>query len=449
MIDGIKIGRLHCWPMVIHDGTTMCMYRCPTIDRQDRASIAAACASVVDDITGAGGYVEVVIADGATAVRAAVDETRLEGTIQSLTKTKIIDLRCFVHGAHLAFADFKRDYEEFKVFQAALKALLKWAHHEDVGQYLSEVGAVGEPPVLQVVKWKTFTQGGRWTRDNRVPLELALQQRRLRPGRIVIPDHLEVFGEALTCVELYIKKIEGNFVTLPDTYIEYLRLIDKLEMAAAAVDAADSASRDAEQRAAEARSETPNSPPPVFNPARILIGFLKTRSSSTFDLSMARLASVCTKDGLRNWRARFDRALSAIEDPSDDEREKACLVVAERDEMISKLMKTVCYLRGEEDDTLGTEQWFLEYLAGTIWPEPRMDHRQFWREIMNCSASPAARQFARIARILVNVPVSEASCERMGSLAEALFGKDRKRSRGDLVEAELVVRAMIALGNVL
>jgi hypothetical protein len=60
----------------------------------------------------------------------------------------------------------------------------------------------------------------------------------------------------------------------------------------------------------------------------------------------------------------------------------------------------------------------------------------------------AAREVARVMRILINVPVSEAGCERMGSLAEALFGKNRTSSKPDLIEAEAIIRAQQVLGRV-
>jgi hypothetical protein len=133
-------------------------------------------------------------------------------------------------------------------------------------------------------------------------------------------------------------------------------------------------------------------------------------------------------------------------------KEEECALAAQnvinaRDEMVDKVVSLANYMRGETEDKIGVDLCMREFLTGKCVPR-QGDYPEMRREMMNGGKGAAAREVARIMRILINVPVSEAGCERMGSLAEALFGKNRSSSNSDLIEAEVIIRAQQALGNV-
>jgi hypothetical protein len=71
---------------------------------------------------------------------------------------------------------------------------------------------------------------------------------------------------------------------------------------------------------------------------------------------------------------------------------------------------------------------------------PASEARREWWAQWLASPRPSLRALAQAA-LLLTVPVSEAPCERAGSLIERIFDKQRCRCHDDILEAEIIVRA--------
>lgn len=138
---------------------------------------------------------------------------------------------------------------------------------------------------------------------------------------------------------------------------------------------------------------------------------------------------------------RLNKAIKEnVGDPPPEQIGLARSLFAERDQMVEEVARIVPYLERGKITAEQAGDHMTAYLMGSLSPLIRRDYRRYWVERMTVGGK-VERAFARFVRIIINVPVSEAACERMASLLEALFGPSRASSHADLIEDELVIRA--------
>jgi hypothetical protein len=141
----------------------------------------------------------------------------------------------------------------------------------------------------------------------------------------------------------------------------------------------------------------------------------------------------------------MNQVLEMQTEPTDEQVAFADRIYEERDEMAKKAADLILYLSPDRFQRGEIEECMRQYFAG-VSIIPRHDDRAMWFELSK-RGNPIVRQLGYLARILLNVPISEASCERVISLLEYLFDSHRASSGQDLVQAELRIRGNQVFGN--
>jgi hypothetical protein len=441
IMDGVTINGKQFYPILLRDAHEMFLFACPRLKKTDHLSIVQAIQPVVDAVSSVNGDVQAIIADGARNIRRAVDQDAVSETIQTATGRPILDIPCAVHGVHLILDDFEKGYQEFRAFKQKTMQLLEFLRKHEVRDFMMAIGAHGEIPSIQDIKWCTYPKATSYIQRNIGHIAQALAQPRLNRRSLTIPEHFREFALTFEAIGRLIVGIEGDLVKFPDFFVKYMAFLAELEQA----------SSDIRTQATISLVEGDAHGQPVaaiFDPPAIVLELAKARENKSFSLEIAKLAHAFTYDGQPEWQNHFD--LSRLEVPglpTEEIVQEARAVVAERDGMAKKMARMVRYMNNGDDNLeASVEIWVLGYLAGRN-GRPNKDYLGYWQQAL-FNEDALVRQVARVVRILMTAPVSEASAERLASLLEALFEGKRWSSGADLVEAEVVVRASQCFKNV-
>jgi hypothetical protein len=183
-----------------------------------------------------------------------------------------------------------------------------------------------------------------------------------------------------------------------------------------------------------------------------LAQFVTNRLCETADGTLAELAYVFTPVGFHWFRTRKSKInLDTKETDADAER-----VFNEQEKMTRKLQELGAYLMksargvrvcfedylngdGPNSEAILTEWWKRN--AYTSFPNPNVS----W---MNPAETIGRKLFSNLAIILLELPGTEAVCERLVSRFEALFPKSRCLSGDDLIKAQMRIKMFHAWNGI-
>jgi hypothetical protein len=388
------------------------------LESTDHNAIANEMGDLVTKLKAGNTKVWSVTTDNAANFVRALNPDELRETLQSVTGEKILHIRCGIHTAHLVFSDLEKESELFGGFKDYITKLLSWLRKPEQKRYLRSHDVTCKIPRIEEIKWCTYSDGANFLNQYR---ELIGEM--LLTGNGPFPcwtdEYSDVF-QAVAPLSLFIRRSEGDHICVAELYQNYLDLIEELKnLFINGNDFAEHLSR-----------------------------LVRTRIYETSDGYLAELAYIFTPAGFDWFAARRSKLLFEGVPSPELEAENA-RTVQELKKMRKKLQQLGMYLFGDCRD-LGIV--FDDYLHG-FGPSRSYLLVEWWMEYgTTCFNDPnplsswngpkVYRRYglARIANVVLQLPGTEAVCERLVSHFEALFPKNRSLSKDDLIVAQMTIR---------
>jgi hypothetical protein len=389
------------------------------LESTEHFSIAEEMGKLVMELKAGQTIVRSVTTDNASNFRRALDPKQLIETLQSITDERILHVRCGIHTANLAFVDLENASPEFAEFKSHMTSLLNWLRKPEQRHKLRERGVTSKVPRIAAIKWCTYSDGARFLYDNREIIDGLLMEKRSPEGATPYPlwnsTYSQIF-QAIAPLSTFVRRSEGDHICVAEIYHNYLWLTEELT-----------------QLAANGNTV-----------AGLMAQFVTNRLCETADGTLAELAYVFTPIGFHWFRTRKSKInLDSKESDADAER-----VFNEQEKMTKKLQDLGVYLMKEAK---GLRICFEDYLSGDG-PDSEAILTEWWKRNAHTSfpnpniswMSPAEtinrKLFSSLAVILLELPGTEAVCERLVSRFEALFPKSRCLSGDDLIKAQMRIK---------
>jgi hypothetical protein len=389
------------------------------LESTDHLAIANEMGKLVKKLNDGGTIVWGVTTDNAANLVRALDPEELRETLQTVTGRKILHVRCGIHTAHLVFSDLEKESLIFPAFKDYVTKLLSWLRKPEQRVYLRAQGVEGKIPRIEEMKWCKYSDGAAFLELNKELINEMLPRSRDAPFLCWTDEYSEVF-KAVATLSRFIRRSEGDHICLPELYDNYVAMIEELKELSGEKDSF----------------------------AQHLSRLVTKRIYETADGYLAELADIFTPVGFAWFAARRAKLLFQGERSEELIRENS-QTVDEIRAMRTKLRSISIYLYDNAKD-IGIV--FDDYLQGTG-PNPSMLLLEWWLEYGNTSfqdPNPLSSRngpkqyrrfrFGEIADILLQLPGTEAVCERLVSHFEALFPKSRNLAKDDLLVAQMTIR---------
>jgi hypothetical protein len=282
-------------------------------------------------------------------------------------------------------------------------------------------------PRIQDIKWNTWAIACDFIRAHTAAVlgVLACAPKQLR---LHWCSDYETIGSVLHQLRVFVEATEGDHVTLPKMFANYLRFRDELDRM-------------------------------KDNPfAKRFQMYADGRFHTTGDIVMAELAYIFTAEGFLWMKDR--RQIFQL---SGNEEEKITLI----DEItgLASKLEDVCCLTKRLRVTVRKERGVITHqnpsgLHMQFWLDAYLDSEgpsgerllsAWWQEFavgrtpptiaeLSTEQKKARERFAETAISLTEMPATEAACERAISVLGHLFPSSRSRSGDDLINAQMMIR---------
>jgi hypothetical protein len=408
----------------------------------DHETIATEIAGIVKKMDERGVKVRSICTDNAANLVRAFDshvphplEQRvLKDTLSAKVNRVIVHVRCSVHTMHLVYSDMKKGCPGFVAFKDWVKKMLQWLRTPEPRKALRDLGVTAKVPRIQEIKWCTYSQGSAFLYENKDAICGLVIRRRAAHDRTVVDWYDDPYMlDIVRRITEFIRRTEGSYVCLPEMYHKLIILIEGLE--------SERNNRYAEQ----------------------VCHFVRQRFEETADGTLAELAYIFTAEGFAWFKKRRNQMIADFlrdkypwpgEEPLSEEqkvfrRKRAAeneRTALETDQMIQKLRDVgVMFFQNAQDlsilfgDYLESDgpsasrildEWWLAYAYHPMdYREPTGNCRVIYRTL-----------FAKTARAVMDLPASEAVCERVFSQFRALFPSSREWASDDLTRAQMRIK---------
>jgi hypothetical protein len=395
-------------------------------EKADHQTIATKIGEVVKKLEQGNTTVDAICSDNAANLVCAFTPNMMKETLSASVGHKIIHVRCGVHTVHLIFDDLAKGSEKFRNFKEFMREILKWLRSKPVQNALIEnaVGRFvpGKIPRIQEIKWSTYTKGATWLNGNKRLIQALLKMDKLSPPYTEWPEDYDDFLHVIFPIDHFIRETEESFTTLPEMYDLLLTLFQDLR-----------------------EKKNPRNPD-----VRMAIELVKKRFRETADGTLALLGYVFTYKGFQ-WFKGKTRLLRETDvlgdrDTRAQRQRKNEKTVEMINEMRKKLQETAVALFGKG---LNLGFAFDDYLDG-CGPSDDQDLQKWWdyhrwtsfqrRGEMGEEIRVSRLLFGNIAKVIIDLPASEAVCERVFSEFHAAFTDQRESASDELVQAQMRVK---------
>jgi hypothetical protein len=318
-----------------------------------------------------------------------------------------------VHSSNLILPTLAESWEDFYSFQAWVNAIMAWLRTREVKRVLREKYQVTEKVVVpQEAKWNTLLKAGlmifrNWRSIAALADEFGQELDR-QPEYDLVLAALAPFGT-------FIERVERDGATQGDAFKWMRELIATWEDQGTAI-------------AAEMK--------------RLLEG----RFASTADGVMMELAHTLQPEGHATYLQIV--RLAHLPDTAIAASKLAAVqrFRAVRLDLRNKVMELANFFHRPANGELSRDllgmiaSCYDRYQLNDGWWQPGEDVVMGWGTRRAMAEDEPHRIFCSVAEILTQFPASEAAAERLISVFEYLFNKQRMGSGTDLIDAEMMIR---------
>jgi hypothetical protein len=375
-------------------------------------AIAMAVGSVLQRLLAAGARPVCAVTDnGANLVLAFNPE--FTGALETWVGTTILRESCIIHTSNLMLDGVAQAVDDFDLYKTWVGAVMAWLRTRPVKTALRETYGVTEKVVVpQEAKWNTYEKGGIFIQDH----------------WDAIAALAEAFGQDLDPHPEY-------SITL-DALVPFARFTERIERVGATLGEAYR-----ESRALYAVWDAQGT-----EVAATMKRLMAERLTTTADAAIMELAYTLQPNGhaeyLPNVRVANlpDRSIAAARLPDVKRFRETRLDVR------AKVMWLANFFFHPVDGELPTvllgeiAACYDRYLQNEKFWQPGEDVVMGWGTRRALAVDEPSRIFCSVAEIVAQTPASEAAAERLISVFECLFTKQRMGSEIDLIDAEMMIR---------
>lgn len=322
-------------------------------------------------------------------------------SIQRKLKIKAFRISCCIHTGNLTIKDVAAKLPVFAFFKEKITSLLSWMRRNK--SICSSVNIEGKIPLIQPIKWKTYTIAAIFIINNTAKINMILEKHGKNIGFEKIPDKWLNFCTILKPLDKLITLCQRDRTLMYEFFAQQLQLLESWKKLIASNEF-----------------------------SKTFIDCWNDRFIKTADLSIGKLAYVMTRSG-RVWfknlkvesNTRFMEEYSHIKD---------------------RMKQFASFFKMGKDNF---DRLFDNYLSATFqyedrdpvcfWEEQQIKEHQYYDD--NGEKKVISwKDFSNVAKILVQLPSTEALCERVFSHLSCLFPINRQNSRSDLIHAQTIIR---------
>lgn len=324
-------------------------------------------------------------------------------SIQQKFGIKAFRVSCCIHTGNLTLKDVAKASLEYSNFQEGISTLLTWLRKNK--SICNAEKIEGKIPSIQTIKWKTYTGAALFLIKNQSKINNVLNKLvKKNPPIRAIPEVWIDICQILAPLDSLITICQKDRTLMSEFFSQQLKLIDSWK----------------EMISSNAY-------------AKIFIDSWNNRFIKTADLSIGKLAYILTRKGriwFKNIRGDGTPSTEFLSQYS---------YIKERMKQFAQYLKV-------ETDTI--DRLFDNYLSCTFQYDDR-EALDFWEEqqiknhsyYVDCEKKSVSwKGFSMVAIILVQLPSTEALCERVFSHLTCLFPMNRLHSRTDLIHAQTIIR---------
>jgi hypothetical protein len=347
-------------------------------------------------------------------------------SVQDLCGVPLLRTPCSIHTGNLILPDARRTVPVFNEFCEWLRPTMLHLRSKPVRAVLRSGGLTQKIPVIQDGKWNTWVKSATFFRDNREMIAELLKENGMHP-----PDgwcaEVDEIVSALSPFKPLTERIERGSTTLSDFHSMQLDCKSAwIQLCAAGNDVAGS-----------------------------FLGLYEQRFTTTGDSLQNELAWVFTPEGHADYHALRIQ----IDMPSGEWTVDAQVIdrFAQRlPEVRAKMIQLVEHMfpakivGGIAERRAGLGRLFDAYVdcsdfwsdgenARSGWATKGARRAGIWEQTLRCNRSDWL-DFVRIASLLTQMPASEAAAERLFSVFDCVFKKNRMSSHIELLDATLMIR---------
>jgi hypothetical protein len=380
------------------------------LDRAGHEELAACIGPLVKRLRESGASIIAEITDNAGNLTAAFSETGQKDTVQSVSGARMLWISCGIHTTQLVCATAEQEVDGFLEFLEWLRRLMAALRTKPVKRELREKGVSEKIPRPQEAKWTTIQKCATFVERNlakileipRVASDAAESGRWSPIVAVLVP-----LGK-------FVEQAEGDMVGLQGLFLLHREL--KATWTALAKDGNDY--------------------------ARQFKDILVKRFETTADGVLLQLSYFLTPAGHHEFQPLVE---CLTQQPAGLTAERVAVIrefAIQLPAMRERFLERAAYLFPSAPvDQVGS--LFDEYARTLGFWRPGEQFVLGWgQRRWAYDAGSAQFVFAATSEILTQLPASEAAAERLFSVFEYLFNKQRMSAGTDLIHAEMMIRML-------